>query len=646
MSELRDLIDEAKTSLQNLDNLLRTAKSLGQVQRGNSALSRHELQKYFEEILKMVVALPENLRLEENIQQKGDVMNLLLQMEEVRNEVEQSLGQVEAACKQNLIKLSNVVAALCHPTPTKTQQDQSSSEHNDLLQQGKTHCEYLETSQQRVRQVQDASKGAGSNHLAWQGKTSLEKPIADSAKKSGRKKLIIAWLVGANLLLVGVLGMCLLLSPTGILTGSFEIQSVPEGANVLIDEGLKGQTPLRLESIDAGDYDLRIEKKGYVPLTRELLIEKGQATRLYVQLQKLNILPADPEIRREAAQALFSHSVRNVSPRDAEVLAKLKTLKKKPTERFGKANPGDAGLTKRIQGLHREISSAISSGNYFPPSPANAIQLLKQLNDLSPEDTFGKEELDQIYRELTSLLQRQLQAGNIENARTIARQLQTYFPERLESRSLQDTLKAEETKLLEAQEAWIQKVESGMTAGRYVTPPNDNVLFYCNRALLTNPQNPELLQLRKESINKAAAQANDWVQVGKFDEAREIYSILLQLSQNENRFPFTPQELKRRLDKLEFNAYPVVHDHIIGSCTGRLRMNGFVISFVPTGDSKDGFTQKLAEIAQAEPGDKLKIQFKNKTYRFQVNLVTSKEDKREKVDAIYQNLSRLMATAK
>ena len=74
-------------------------------------------------------------------------------------------------------------------------------------------------------------------------------------------------------------------------------------------------------------------------------------------------------------------------------------------------------------------------------------------------------------------------------------------------------------------------------------------------------------------------------------------------------------------------------------------MNGFVISFVPTGDSKDGFTQKLAEIVQAEPGDKLKIQFKNKTYRFQINLMTGTEAKREKVNAIYQNLSRRMVNA-
>jgi hypothetical protein len=380
-------------------------------------------------------------------------------------------------------------------------------------------------------------------------------------------------------------------------------------------------------------------------LTRELSIEKGQAARLYVQLERPNTQPTELQIKQDAAQPHFSYGMQTTSPEEAEVPAKLNTPKKKPMGALEKTNPVDAGLADRIQGLRRQISSTIRSGNYFPPNPGNVIQLLKQLNELSPGDSFGQEGLDQIYRDLTSQLQRQLQARDIENARTVARQLHTYFPERSESQRLQDALKAEENKLLEAREAWIQKAESGMAASRYVTPPKENVLFYCNQALLTDPQNPKALQLRKESISKAAVEADEWVQVGKFDGAREIYSILLQLSQNESRFPFTPQELKGKLDNLEFDAYPVIHDHTIGSCTGRLRMNGFVISFVPTGDSKDGFTQKLTEVVQTEPGDKLKIQFKNKTYRFQVNLMAGTEAKRERVNAIYQNLSRRMANA-
>jgi hypothetical protein len=83
----------------------------------------------------------------------------------------------------------------------------------------------------------------------------------------------------------------------------------------------------------------------------------------------------------------------------------------------------------------------------------------------------------------------------------------------------------------------------------------------------------------------------------------------------------------------------------MGSCKGRLRVNTYVISFIPSGNSKDGFTAKLAEIEAEAPGDKLKIQVKNKTYRYEANLVKSKEENREKLEAIYQRVSELKAKA-
>jgi len=96
-------------------------------------------------------------------------------------------------------------------------------------------------------------------------------------------------------------------------------------------------------------------------------------------------------------------------------------------------------------------------------------------------------------------------------------------------------------------------------------------------------------------------------------------------------------------EKLEFNAYPVVHDHTLGSCSGRLRMNAYVIAYVPSGDSKDGFSQKLTDIVETEPGDKLKLQFKNKTYRFQPNLTKNKDESRHKVQEILAKLTALSA---
>ncbi len=186
-----------------------------------------------------------------------------------------------------------------------------------------------------------------------------------------------------------------------------------------------------------------------------------------------------------------------------------------------------------------------------------------------------------------------------------------------------------------------------MSAGRYVTPANDNAFVYASRLLAIDSKNQRALALRKETLTKASAQAMEFTQFEKFDEAREVYSALLQLWSPEAHPSFTTAELKKELEKLEFTAYPVVHDHtLMGSCTGRLRVNAYVVSFVPSGNSKDGFSAKLADIETDPPNDKLRMQVRNKTYRFGANLAKKKEGKRERLETIYQRVTELKAKAK
>jgi len=288
----------------------------------------------------------------------------------------------------------------------------------------------------------------------------------------------------------------------------------------------------------------------------------------------------------------------------------------------------------------------VNSANYFPPNEGNALDLINQLIALAPSDPLGKETLEQIHQDLVAQAQRKIQTKDFESARALVRQIQVYFPESVELQNLRDTLKAEESKQLETRSPWMQKAELAAVAGRYVTPPNDNVYAYSNRVLAIDPQNQKALSFKKESLSRASAQAKEYINEAKFDEAREIYSSLLQLSTYESRFPFVASELKAEMEKLEFNAYPVVHDHSIGSCTGRVRFNAYVFTFVPSGNSKDGFSGRLSEMIVAESSDKLKVQFKNKTFRFEAGLVKSKEENREKIKTIYQQISALAAKAK
>ena len=189
----------------------------------------------------------------------------------------------------------------------------------------------------------------------------------------------------------------------------------------------------------------------------------------------------------------------------------------------------------------------------------------------------------------------------------------------------------------------MQKAEAAMAVGHYVTPANDNVVAYCNQLLVLEPQNTKALGLKKESFARAGTQAKGLAQEGKFDDARAVYSSLLNIPQSESQSTMNGQELKNEVDKLTFNAYAVIHDHAIGNCTGRLRFNGYQINYVPSSNSKDGFTLKLSEIVQVEPGEKLKVHFKGKTYRFQANATNNPQESQAKINEMQQRLSVLVA---
>src|SRR5262249_3223329 len=142
---------------------------------------------------------------------------------------------------------------------------------------------------------------------------------------------------------------------------------------------------------------------------------------------------------------------------------------------------------------------------------------------------------------------------------------------------------------------------------------------------------------------RSLSQARDWTDRGKFDEARLFYSSLNYLCQNDSQLPIPRQELQQELAKLEFSSYPVVHPHKFGSCKGRLRMNGYVVSFVPSESSSDGFTEKLRYVTLVGAGDDLKIKVKDKSYRFLLNTAQGIEPAQKPSKPMYEQLMKLLS---
>ena len=242
----------------------------------------------------------------------------------------------------------------------------------------------------------------------------------------------------------------------------------------------------------------------------------------------------------------------------------------------------------------------------------------------------------QISPDLLLELDGRIQAKDFDHARLLLARLETAFPGNPELRTPGERLRVDAAKQQSLALMWIEKAWAAQLAGRYVTPREDNVLVYCNLALEADPGNQRAADLKKEIVKRAVAQVDEWIQRGKFDAARLYYASMDYLASGDAAFPYPRPELKRELDRLEFAAYTVVHDHKFGSCSGILKFNSHAVSYVPSGDSVDGFLENLKSISTSEDGRWLSIAYRDKTFRFKRGNGTS-------IGTVYQELIARMA---
>jgi diguanylate cyclase (GGDEF)-like protein len=86
-------------------------------------------------------------------------------------------------------------------------------------------------------------------------------------------------------------------------------------------------------------------------------------------------------------------------------------------------------------------------------------------------------------------------------------------------------------------------------------------------------------------------------------------------------------------------SYSVVHEHLLGSCKGTLKISGETLSF-ESDKEKDGFVLKYSEFTCALDKDKLTIKASAKTYRFKSATARSKEENRSQLQEMVQIISK------
>ena len=93
----------------------------------------------------------------------------------------------------------------------------------------------------------------------------------------------------------------------------------------------------------------------------------------------------------------------------------------------------------------------------------------------------------------------------------------------------------------------------------------------------------------------------------------------------------------------ELSTYTVIHDHLLKSCHGLLRINHDSIVFEPSHDKKHAFARKLSDIVGTERGETLKIRFLDQTYRFKTGSAKDGKDNLSYLRKIDQRLAQLRA---
>ena len=480
----------------------------------------------------------------------------------------------------------------------------------------------------------------------------VDPDISEDPSQVGSKKFKVACLAGVGLVIGAMMGAWLALAPAKLskvpseAASSDNSQVAADPVQPPVTSGVTEREDPQVQAEKAFQQGRLLEANRLCESILQSAPENPFALDLKQQIRGRYVkLAGQAAAKQNWAEASIAwHNLLKVFPGDREAARQLKAAKSNLKQEEQLALASTLESEKQIEELRQQILLAMNSGRYLPPNSGNAFELIQKLEGLAPEDAFAHDQRDEILRHLSASATRTLQAKDSVRTSALIQQIESYFPEAHELKSLRDGLKAEQARLAETRGSWMQKLEAAMAAGHFVTPASDNAIAYCHELLVLEPQNAKALELRKATVTKAAAQAQAWIQEGKYDEARAVCAALLYLPQAEFQTPLSSQELKAEIEKLTFNAYAVVHDHALGSCTGRLRFNGYELTYVPSSDSKDGFSVKMAEVSQVESDDKLKIQLKGKTYRFQINGVKDPQEIRTRISNIQRQLSALVAS--
>jgi hypothetical protein len=101
-------------------------------------------------------------------------------------------------------------------------------------------------------------------------------------------------------------------TPTPMIPGSMVLSSYPNESSVVVNNGYKGRTPLTLEGLEPGTYNVTFSRFGYYKLSTPVKVESGSVSEVTASLVQetgglaINTSPAGARVMIDGADAGFS----------------------------------------------------------------------------------------------------------------------------------------------------------------------------------------------------------------------------------------------------------------------------------------------------------------------------------------------------
>ncbi|MEO5376327.1 MAG: SUMF1/EgtB/PvdO family nonheme iron enzyme [Magnetococcus sp. DMHC-6] len=276
-----------------------------------------------------------------------------------------------------------------------------------------------------------------------------------------------------------------------ITTLALQIHSVPEGANLILNDQSIGQTPFIGKKVLKGRYHIRLEKSGYK--TTDIEVTLNADTRLDLTLV-------------------------------AEIADKTIVSEQEP---LGK------GLTKHIQELLDAANQDIKADRLTAPVNNNAYEKLHQVLDWDPNNAEAKASLTKIvdiYLKLTDE-----NATNLEEAAKYLEKASTIQPN-------DPRIKEYEKKM----DVWLRErrltvllelAQNHVDANRLTQPDGNNALEVYQQILRIDPNHAEALTAVKGMINDLLKEARADIKAERFiapdrQNALEKFRFILKIDPN------------------------------------------------------------------------------------------------------------------